>query len=278
MRTLVHLSDLHFGRVDAGLLEPLCQRIAALQPDVVVVSGDLTQRARPAQFRAAREFLDRLPQPQIVVPGNHDVPLYNLLLRFVRPLGGYRRHISANVEPHHIDAEVAVVGMNTARSFIFKGGTIAARQLERLRARLCDLPPEVVRVVVTHHPLDLPAGGSKRDLVGRAPRAMALFARCGADLLLSGHMHAGFVGNTAARYQLGGYSALLVQASTATSTRLRGEVNSFNLIRIDAPRIEVQRQAWDPDARAFLPLAAESLTLPRLHASPDRAAARAATP
>lgn len=267
MRTLVHLSDLHFGRVDAAVLEPLCRRVAELRPDVVVVSGDLTQRARPAQFREARQFLDRLPQPQVVVPGNHDVPLYNLLLRFVRPLGGYRRHISENVEPHHVDEEVAVVGMNTARSYIFKGGTIARRQLERLRARLCDLPREVVRIVVTHHPLDLPEGGSARDLVGRARRAMALFAHCGADLLLSGHMHAGFVGNTAARYRLGGYSALLVQAGTATSTRIRGENNSFNVIRIDAPRIEVQRQTWDARAGLFVAGAATTLPLPRLEGS-----------
>lgn len=268
MRTIAHLSDLHFGRTDPALLAPLRRRIEELRCDVVVVSGDLTQRARSAQFREAREFLDTLPHPQVVVPGNHDVPLHNLFARFARPLTGYRRYINAEVEPQHVDAEVAVVGLNTARSLTIKGGRIDPEQLERLAARLCDLPRSVVRVVVTHHPFDLPAGHSARDLVRRAPMAMALFARCGADLLLSGHLHAGSVGSTAARYPLpGGYSALLVQAGTATSTRVRGEANSFNVIRIDAPRIEVQPQVWDPAAGAFRPVQAESLALPRLQAA-----------
>ena len=103
MRTLVHLSDLHFGRVDERLLEPLARRVHALAPDVVAVSGDLTQRARTAQFRAARRFLDTLPQPLLVVPGNHDVPLYNLWQRFLHPLAKYRRYISEEVEPAYID-------------------------------------------------------------------------------------------------------------------------------------------------------------------------------
>src|SRR5687768_4988171 len=103
MRTIVHISDLHFGRVDPTLLDPLRRAVEAVSPHVVVVSGDLTQRAKPEQFREARRFLDTLPRPHIVVPGNHDVPLYNVFQRFFQPLDKYRRYISAELEPHYID-------------------------------------------------------------------------------------------------------------------------------------------------------------------------------
>ena len=116
MRTLVHLSDLHFGRVDPALLSPLRALVEHLEPDVVVVSGDLTQRARSAQFQQARVFLDSLPGPQIVVPGNHDVPLYNVFSRFLTPLVKYRRHVTDDLSPEYVDEEIAVLGINTARS------------------------------------------------------------------------------------------------------------------------------------------------------------------
>src|SRR5436190_18217785 len=116
MRTLLHLSDLHFGRVDPVLLEPLGAFARELAPDVVVVSGDLTQRARSEQFRQARRFLDGQPSPQIVVPGNHDVPLRNPFARFIAPLRKYRRYISDDLEPSFVDEEIAVVGINSARS------------------------------------------------------------------------------------------------------------------------------------------------------------------
>jgi len=131
VRTIVHLSDLHFGRVDRELLEPLRDRVRALEPHVVVVSGDLTQRAKPGQFREAKAFLDSLPQPQVVVPGNHDVPLYNVFQRLFSPLGKYKRIISRDLEPEFIDEEVAVVGVNTARSLVLKDGSINSRQVER---------------------------------------------------------------------------------------------------------------------------------------------------
>jgi predicted MPP superfamily phosphohydrolase len=129
MRTLVHVSDLHFGRVDAGLLDPLRAAIEQARPDVVVVSGDLTQRARTKQFREAAAFLRTLPQPQVVVPGNHDVPLYDVVRRFAAPLVRFREHIEAEEFPTVIDGEIAVVGINTARSFTFKDGRINRAQV-----------------------------------------------------------------------------------------------------------------------------------------------------
>jgi 3',5'-cyclic AMP phosphodiesterase CpdA len=245
---LVHLSDLHFGRIAGEILAPLREAIAAAQPHLVVVSGDLTQRARPAQFRAARDFLESLPAAKLVVPGNHDVPLYDLYQRFFHPLRRYRRHFAADVEPEYVDGEIAVLGVNTARAAVFKGGRINERQVARLGARLRSLPPAVTRIVVTHHPFDLPAPYRSRHLVGRAAMAMAELARLRADVLLAGHLHASHAGDTTMRYRIPGFAALVVQAGTATSTRGRGEANAFNFLRIERDAVEVERHAWNGQA------------------------------
>lgn len=256
MRTIVHLSDLHFGRVKALLLEPLKKIVREIQPDLVAVSGDLTQRARSYQFQQARSFLDELPKPQIVVPGNHDIPLHNVFARFVEPLTKYKHHITDDLQPVYEDEEVAVVGVNTARSLVFKGGRINETQVGRLREKFCALGDDVVKVVVTHHPFDLPEGHDARDLVGRARMAMTGLADCGADLFLAGHLHISHTGHTQ-RYKIHGYSALVVQAGTATSTRERGEANSFNVLRIAHPSIVVEKFVWNPSSTAFAVLSAE---------------------
>ena len=225
MRVVAHLSDLHFGRVERATLEPLRRRVIELAPDLVVISGDLTQRARAHQFREARAFLDSLPGPQIVVPGNHDVPLYNVLARFLRPLAGYRRAIGADLEPSYVDDEIAVLGINTARSFVFKGGRVSHEQLARVEEKLCRLRGEPIKILVTHHPF----------------MALERLARCGVDVFVAGHLHTASTGDAAQR--VAGMSALLVQAGTATSSRTREEPNSFNLLRISRRRVEVRQYA-----------------------------------
>src|SRR5574343_1234441 len=179
MRTIVHLSDLHFGRVDQALLAPLQRCVAALQPDVLVVSGDLTQRARTAEFQAARAFLDTLPGPQIVVPGNHDIPLYNVASRFLAPLRKYTRYVTLDLMPEYVDDEIAVLGINTARSLTIKDGRINRQQIEQIHQRMSALDPHLTRIVVTHHPFDMPDDYDAKDLVTRAPQAMQAFANCG---------------------------------------------------------------------------------------------------
>ena len=257
MRTLVHLSDLHFGRVDPELLDPLRDLVHRIAPTVVVVSGDLTQRAKSGQFEEARAWLDTLPGPQIIVPGNHDISLYNVFRRFVQPLDRYKRYITEDLDPVYIDEEIAVLGVNTARSLTWKDGRVNKEQVEKIRATLDGLDPNITKVVVTHHPFDLPDGAKEEDLVDRAHMAMEVFAECGVDLLMAGHLHQSHAGNTEARYKISEYAALVVQAGTATSTRGRGEVNSFNVIRIEPQKIEVDRYGWDAVHKQFQMLATE---------------------
>lgn len=252
MRTLVHLSDIHFGSVDEAIVKPLIRAISGIKPDLIAVSGDLTQRARTREFEAARAFLDSLPQPQIVVPGNHDIPLHNVLSRFARPLDRYRHYITSDLRPFYADEEITVLGVNTARSLTIKGGRINRTQVEWLREKLCAFGDGIIKIVVTHHPFNVPEGYDQRDLVGRARMALGALAECGADVFLAGHLHVSRAGHTAARYEAGGRRALVVQAGTAASTRGRGEVNSFNVVHLRHPDISIERFEWQSAREIFL--------------------------
>ena len=257
MRTIVHLSDLHFGRIHPPILAPLVKFIGETKPDVVAISGDLTQRARTAEFVAAKEFLEAIPFPQIVVPGNHDVPLHNLLARFTRRLDRYQRYITPELQPVFVDSEMVVAGVNTARAFTWKDGRINRRQLRQLRATLGTGSSDRTKIVVTHHPFDLPAGASG-EVVGRSRPAMKTLAECGVDLLLAGHFHIADTSQTAKRYQLPGYSAIVVSSGTSTSTRGRGQPNSLNVIRIDRPKVAIDRRIWQPASGGFEVLSVEN--------------------
>ena len=251
MRTLVHLSDLHFGRTHAQILAPLLTETCALRPDLVVISGDLTQRARSDHFREARAFLDVLPSPQIVVPGNHDVPLWNPIGRFFGGLSKYRRCIGEDLEPFFADDEIAVLGLNTARRFVIVNGRLSHVQIGHIRDRMGRLGGGVIKMVVTHHPFDVPEGSPHAAIVGRAALAMGAVADCCVDAILSGHLHVAHVGRSAERFAFGARSALLIQAGTTTSTRGRGEPNSFNVIHAGSARISVERRTWRDESRAF---------------------------
>jgi 3',5'-cyclic AMP phosphodiesterase CpdA len=271
MRTIAHLSDLHFGADDPQIVDALGRYVAALAPDVVAVSGDLTQRARRGQFHRAREFLDALPGSHVVVPGNHDVPLYNVVARFGNPLGGFRRYITTERYPHFHDSEIAVVGANTTRSFTIKDGGLRPDDVRHLSRLLDEVSADAVRIVVCHHPFDPPAGRRGR-WTAPAPDAEAvntLVAR-GADVFLTGHLHLTYVGHTAARYQVGGRSAIVVEAGTATSVRGRGEVNAFNVLRIDRDRVTIERLDWDPRAARFAVASREAFVRSDAGWSPPR--------
>jgi len=251
MRSIVHLSDMHFGRVNHQVISPLIDAITKINPDLVAVSGDLTQRARSHEFKEARAFLESLPKPQIVVPGNHDVPLHNVFARFTQPLRKYRRYITNDLRPFYHDEEIAVLGVNTARSLTVRGGRINEAQVAWMRDRFGAADPGAVKVVVTHHPFDLPEGHDERALVGRARMAMEHLASCGADLFLAGHLHVSHTTHSATRYKIKGHSALVVQAGTAASSRGRGEENSFNVVRVDRPHIAIERFEWQQQHGEF---------------------------
>lgn len=250
MRVIAHLSDLHFGRLDPVLLEPLYQAVCGVAPDLIAVSGDFTQRARRTEFEAARAFLDRFDKPRLYVPGNHDIPFYNVARRFLTPLARYRAHIAKELEPEYVDDEMIVIGINTARSLAIGEGRINERQVARVVDRLATVPPSIIRVVVTHHPFDLPPGVHERRLLGRNKMAMARLAAANADLFLSGHLHLSHVSHAAERYNIAGHSALIVQAGTV-STRSRGEQPSFNVLWMQRPEIRLSRFVWNEASAGF---------------------------
>lgn len=243
MRTIAHISDLHFGTEDLGREEALVEDVHGLRPSVVAVSGDLTQRARRSEFAAARAFLSRLPVPRVVVPGNHDIPLFDLARRFLAPLARYHEFIDAEVDPFFHDGEIALQGINTARPSAWKEGRVSEAQIADLRRRLCGLPAGHFKVMVTHHPF-APPGSRAESAVGRARRALEAAAECGVELLLAGHLHTGYTADVRAAHVGFAKSMIVAQAGTALSRRRRDEPNAYNLVTIDAPRVEVEVRAW----------------------------------
>ena len=254
MARLVHLSDLHFGAHDPRLVEAVEREIHELAPALVVVSGDFTQRARTEQFKEACEFLERLRDAGhevLGVPGNHDVPLYDVLRRFLSPLTRYRRYIDESLCPHIELPGVAVLGINTARSLTFKDGRISESQVEFIRETFARTSEETVRVLVTHHPLfAIPVGEGLERPLGRQKLALDAIERAGVDLLLAGHAHHASVHHASDLVTRAG-GALVIQAGTATSTRVREQNQSFNVIEVDDGQIAVTVESWD--GRAFRP-------------------------
>ena len=172
----------------------------------------------------------------------------------------YQRYITADMAPFHVDDEITALGTNTARSMTFKDGRINHAQIDRTSARLLGMTGNVVKILVTHHPSDLPPHRGSNDLVGRAPFALSQFAKGGVDMLLAGHMHASKAVTTANTYKVGRYAALALQAGTATSTRCRGESNAFNSLRGATDRVEVDRIRWFPENGMFTTTGMQAFT------------------
>jgi len=242
MRKIAHISDLHFGRVDPDLADAIIADLVDIKPVLVIISGDITQRARIRQFAAARQFLDRIPFPKLIVPGNHDIPLYNLGRRFLSPLGRYKRYISQELNPSYIDNEVAVFGINTARPFTWINGRISDSQLEQVCSKARKLSPALFKVAVTHHPFTPPPRGAPLSVVGRAQKALRALESCGFELVLSGHFHMAYTGDVT--IESIDRKILVVHASTV-STRRRGEPNAYNIINFQPPRLSILSRVWD---------------------------------
>ena len=258
MARLVHLSDLHFGAHDERLVEAVGRSIDELKPDLVVISGDFTQRARTEQFKEACRFLERLQNAGhevLGVPGNHDVPLYDVLRRLLSPLTRYRRFIDENLCPFVELPGLAVLGVNTARSLTFKDGRINEQQVAFIRETFSRTPSESFRVLVTHHPLfALPVGEEVTRAIGRQELALDAIQEAGVDMLLAGHNHHASTHSASDLVTRAG-GALVVQAGTATSTRVREQEQSFNTIDVADADVTITVNAWK--GGRFVPLDAQ---------------------
>lgn len=246
MTRIAHLTDLHFGAHDPAVVAALREEIRSDRPDLVAISGDLTQGGRHAEFRAARAFMDSLGVPVLAVPGNHDITPYNLMERFTDPYARWRRAIGAETEPAWMDAEVAVVGLNTARRFglnlDWSRGRVTHRRLNRLVDRLNSAPADRARIVIAHHPLLPPEAAPTTVVAGGAAFALRTMAAHGVVLVLAGHLHRGY----ARLATSDGRPPLVLQGSTATSVRLRGEPQAYHRVVVTRDGgVHVDIRSWD---------------------------------
>ena len=252
MARIAHLSDIHFGANDPDIVAATIDWLKEKQPDLVIISGDLTQRAREGQFQDASEYLHALRQnghKLLVVPGNHDVPLYDVFRRFASPLGRYKRYIAQDLCPWVETDEAAILGINTARSLTIKDGRINREQMQLIRQRFSNVAPDKTRILVTHHPLfALPIGQGNElsEAVGRQEDALKAISDAGVHLTLAGHFHRTYA-EAARKMVAEAGPTLVIQAGTATSTRLRNqEPQSFNWLHVgQGNRMELQVIVWN---------------------------------
>jgi 3',5'-cyclic AMP phosphodiesterase CpdA len=254
---LLHISDLHAGPpFDAAIAEKLANQAHALAPDLLVISGDFVQRADiPGQWRTITSYLKTLPTPQLVVPGNHDIPLYNVFQRLLMPYRPYRRHISQELNPVFELPGMVVVGAVSAHGLTIDGGRISAQQAANMRRIFARYGPETVKVAVWHHPvLNAPELHKQREISG-ATAAMNLLAECDVELLLCGHIHLSYIGNTHDLQPKLRRGTIICQSGTSTSKRGYGSErgkNSFNLIEIDSTAITIQPHIHVANAERFV--------------------------
>ncbi|MEJ2184887.1 MAG: metallophosphoesterase [Gemmatimonadota bacterium] len=276
MLTLLHISDLHFGppyvpRVGAALLAAS----ERLQADVIVASGDFTQRARRSQYAEARAFLDRLPDvPLVVTPGNHDVPLYRIAERIFSPYRWYREYISEELDTVLRREDAVIVSLNSTSPLrAITNGRISREQLAFCRRAFRDAPPDAVRIVVAHHHFAPAPDYERTDVMPRGRRALDAFTALDVDLIMGGHLHRAYIGNS-----LDVYPGMdrergitIVECGTTTSRRGRArerEKNSFNVVRIGAETVRVTHHMYFDEVDEFAPISRHIFPRGRNYFSP----------
>ncbi len=269
MRRVLHITDVHFGRGHLPDRSAGVVRLAeARQPDVVVFSGDLTKRAKPEQFREARRFVDALGAPTVAVPGNHDVPLFRVWERVFSPYGAYRKHYDRELEPIWEDDELRVIGVNTAFGWTFTGGRVKRGQLRRLEERLANDDRGRFTIVAQHHQM-IPVPGYGSDEVFRKARSVAsALVRGGADLVMSGHVHLSYLGDSST-VSPDQPPVPVLFSGTASCGRGRGPEegkNTLHWLEIDTAEVRIERLGWSSSSDSFERL--DTMVLPRRVSSP----------
>ena len=244
MSVLLQISDPHFGTEQPPVVEALVTLTRKQRPDLLVLSGDITQRARPGQFKAARAFADRLGLPILAIPGNHDIPLFDLWARLRHPHARFIAAFGDDLEPVHASSELMVVCVNTTRAWRHKHGAVSGRQIDRVARLLMDATDAQLRVVVVHQPIAVTRAEDQENRLRGHAAAVQRWSAAGADLIMGGHIHLPYV------LALQGLTRPMwaVQAGTAVSSRVRaGAPNSVNLLRwgADAPIGACKIEQWD---------------------------------
>jgi 3',5'-cyclic AMP phosphodiesterase CpdA len=262
MSNILHISDLHFGAPyveEVG--EALQSIVPTLNPDAIVVSGDLSQRAKRSEFEEARHFLDRLPQvPMLIIPGNHDVPLFRVAERILRPHHNYCAVITSDLKPILRLDEAILVGLDsTAPRRAITNGRINRDQLEHCERIFAEAAPELARIVVAHHHF-APGPDYLRDwTMPKARRAIDCFVDQGVEMILGGHLHRSYIGNSLDFFpgNQRDRGIIIVQCGTTTSSRGRGRErneNTFNLISVGPRTLTVTHYMYFEKPREFAPL------------------------
>lgn len=247
MTRLAHLTDLHFGASDPSVVASLMADLACVAPDLVVITGDLTQSGSRREFAEAREFVDALPARAFIVPGNHDVPSRSLLTRATRPYDRFRRYLDSEPDPQLETHGLALAGINTARraraGWNWSLGSVSRVQIDRSVAFL-QREDDAFRVLALHHPLVAVGGGQSHKTAKRAGRLLDAMLRTGTDLILCGHSHRPLILELGAGERLD-QRTLIVQSSTATSHRQRGQANGYTVIDVADGEFAVTPRTYD---------------------------------
>lgn len=247
MASIIQISDTHFGTEQPPVVDALVNMVRAQNPDLVVLSGDITQRARSGQFHAARQFTDRLQARNLLtIPGNHDIPLLDLFTRIFRPYAKYQRLFGDDLEPVFDSESLRVITVKTTRRYRHVDGEVSPEQIERVAQLLKAAKPEQLCLVVTHQPVCVIRPQDEENLLRGHEAAIRAWSTAGVDIIMGGHIHLPYV--CALHESLAGLprKAWAVQAGTAVSSRIRHEAgNSVNLIRYDGASNTLKIEQWN---------------------------------